>query len=129
MANLEKEIAELDLNAIHISSMPYKQVYNFLLNESQLNETLNSRIQNQDKNFSDCMKYLYTSVKKLLKGKSGYLEDAVVYNLSVEYYTTDIEIQPEEKISTYYKEKNNHIGQQTKTYQPPEEVYSEQSLF
>lgn len=89
--------------------MPSKEIVNYLINASVINEELKTAVMSEDKTLEECLKHVEKEVKKKLNNRSGYVNDQEVYNIAASYYVnkkvniettldTAIELQTSEKI-------------------------------
>ncbi|MCK9471675.1 MAG: PcfK-like family protein [Bacilli bacterium] len=100
MINKAIEILKESANENNSSFVPIKPIINYLVTKCEGDGTFAERVILEGKTVKECMQYVEQEIKKKLNNKNGHIPDPEVYDMAVEYYTSDEIIieKPEKRI-------------------------------
>lgn len=81
---LDKELAENGVPAVH-----GEPIRAYLIGKCEEDTAYSLLVMHNAKSLKDCIAFVITSAKAMLKGGSGYLSDEKVFKMVDEYYSTD----------------------------------------
>ena len=94
MIEKAKEKLTQELEKEHNRMVPAVPILIYLINRVGEKEELAPRVLLENKTVKECFEYVLQEARKLLEGKSGWLDDQVVYDLAETYFMSDdIEIE------------------------------------
>lgn len=75
------------LKEIKKSPVPAEPIAEHLKNKCKKDESLASKVTEENKSLKECLDFVYFKVKEKLKGISGYLAREEVFEISEEYFS------------------------------------------